>query len=57
MPRYKIVDQTGATVVTAESIASVARMQRTSPRIVAQRDARHMSNDIDGRFRAVRDDD
>jgi len=54
MNHYQIVDQNGDTVVSADAIAAVARMQRSTPRQVAQRDARNMSNDIDGTFAAVR---
>ena len=44
MTQWKIVDQNGAVVVSADAIATTAKLQRKTPRQVAQRDAKVMVN-------------
>jgi hypothetical protein len=43
-PAWQIVDQNGDVVVTADTVAAVARQQRMTPRAVAQHDAKLMVN-------------
>lgn len=54
MTDWKIVDEHGDEVISAESIAAHANMMRTSPRLVAQREARVMNDSPDPDVFAVR---
>jgi hypothetical protein len=42
--RWKVVDEHGADVMTAESVSAAAQRERTTPRRVAQREARLLVN-------------
>ncbi len=57
MVDWKIVDEHGDDVMTAESIALMAKMQDTSPRLFAQREARLLSSGGGDLVIAVRAED
>lgn len=42
--QWKIVDQNGDDVMTADAVDRAARLERTTPRQVAQREARLLVN-------------
>jgi hypothetical protein len=44
MKPWKIVDQNGADVMTAAAVTSAAKLERTTPRAIAKREAKNLVN-------------
>ena len=54
MADWKIIDEHGDDVMTAEAVAAFAKMEHSTPRHVAQREARQRRNDVDAPVFAVK---
>ena len=52
--QWKLVDQFGAVVMTAESITKFAEMQGLTPAQLARSEARNLSDPISGKVFAVK---
>lgn len=52
MTTWRVVDASGDTVISAKTIAWTAKERRTTPQAVATKEAKLMTNEIDGIFEA-----